>query len=274
MPKQNKVHIVVIMICGVLIFFFGHRLFFISPGIIKQTASCFVYPVLLLQRHTLEPLKTWFESRAQSAELQAIIDGLCAERDILLEENITLRATKVYAEDTKELREFSARYDNTRMHTAQILARHFSDRAHFFLIDEGANHGIAVDMVAVYCNCLIGRVIEVYPWYSKIRLITDASCKIAACCTRTKASGIHEGSNKEGETYLNFVSHLDQVVENDIILSSGEGLVFPQGFALGHIDIIETDDLYHHIRIKPLVDLRKLRYCQIIAKGSQIDNVL
>ncbi len=261
--------IVISIILGVLIFFLGHRVFFVSSGIIKQAASYFVYPVLVLQRNLVDPINVWFKSRASLSKLNAIIDDLRSERNTLLAENIMLQAMAVYAQETKELREFNTKYTDMVTYSAQILTRHFSDREHFFLIDVGTNQGITVDMVAIYCNCMIGRVTQVYPWYSKVCLITDRACKVAACCAQTRVSGIHEGTNKEGETILRYVSHLKTVREHDLVISSGEGLVFPQGFALGRISALQSDDLYHHITLKPLIDLRRLRYCAVIAKEKK-----
>ena len=34
-------------------------------------------------------------------------------------------------------------------------------------------------MIAVFKDCFLGRVVEVYPWYSKVLLITDPGCKVA-----------------------------------------------------------------------------------------------
>lgn len=260
------------IILGALIFFLGHRLFFVSSGVIKQVSSCVVYPMLLFQRYTLEPLKTWFESLAHVVELKVVIDDLREERDTLLAENIILRATQLYLEDTKELREFSARYKDAYLVTTQVLVRHFSNCAHFFLIDAGSNQGITEDMVAVYGNCLVGRVTEVYPWYSKVRLITDAACKVAANCVQTRASGIHEGVHKENKTTLRYVSHLSTIHEHDLVISSGEGLIFPQGFALGRITEMQLDGLYYVVTIKPLIDVQRLRYCSIVAKGKITGN--
>ncbi len=243
MSKRKTSRIIAVIILGALIFFLGHRLFFVSFGVIKQVSSCVVYPMLLFQRYALEPLKTWFESLAHVVELKVVIDDLREERDTLLAENIILRATQLYLEDTKELREFSARYKDAHLVTTQILARHFSNCAHFFLIDAGSNQGITEDMVAVYGNCLVGRVTEVYPWYSKVRLITDAACKVAANCVQTRASGIHEGVHKENKTTLRYVSHLSTIHEHDLVISSGEGLIFPQGFALGRITEMQLDGL-------------------------------
>jgi cell shape-determining protein MreC len=64
------------------------------------------------------------------------------------------------------------------------------------------------------------------------------------------------------------VSHLASVKEAEMVVSSGEGLVFPQGFALGRIKMIEPDGLYTKIEIEPLIDLLTIDYCMLMKKGE------
>ena len=66
-------------------------------------------------------------------------------------------------------------------------------------------------MIAVFKDCLVGRVVEVYPYYSKVILITDPTCKVAAICTSTNVKGIHEGMLSLTTTKLSFVNHLEEV---------------------------------------------------------------
>lgn len=168
--------------------------------------------------------------------------------------------------ETKELRDFKARYTFEKMQIAQILARHFSDHSQYYYLDMGSNSGIETDMIVVYNNCLIGKVTEVYPWYCRVVLITDKSCKVAAYCDTTKARGIHEGVNQERNAMLKFVSHLAPIQIGDMILSSGEGLVFPRGFALGKVKSSSLDGLYQQVDVEPLVDFEKIEYCLVLAK--------
>ena len=132
-------------------------------------------------------------------------------------------------------------------------------------------------MVALYNNNIVGKVIEVYPWYCKVCLITDADCKIAASSfislnanksirVQKGASGIHEGINNAMFTTLRYVSHLESVNVGDTILSNGEGLIFPKGFALGKITQAHKGELFYEITVQPILDLQSLQYCTLIAK--------
>lgn len=240
---------------------------FFSPGSLEKLSSYIVYPLLIFQKNIVKPVHVFFERQKTVEELMQALKISQIECNTLLARSIELESMRLYHEQIKELVEYKQRYEVESAHLAQIILRQFSDQAQFILIDRGLNDGIKTNMVAVYKNCLIGRVAHVYPYYSKVVLLTDSSCKIAAVCSATKAPGILEGRNQKDTCMLNYVSHLCSVEPNDLVLSSGQGLVFPQGFALGKIKDVERQGLFHVISVEPLIDIKQLDYCYIVQKG-------
>ena len=220
-------------------------------------------------------------------ELEKKIDDLKKEYEQVCAENIALKAFSHYKEETKELYSFNKRYLLEHGHVGQILARHFSLNNQFFLVDLGSSQGIEKDMVALYGNAIIGKVVQVYPWYCKVCLITDMDCKISVVClpsvksscsvknrnialelVKKSASGIHEGINAMTHTVIRYVSHLESVKIGDDVFSSGEGLIFPRGFALGQVIAADKGDLFYTVTVQPMIDFQALRYCTIIAKEN------
>ena len=254
------------ILISALLFFIGNRLFFFSPGIIEDVSSYVLYPVVIVQQKVVTPVKAFFERKRTVQELEQQIQAMRQEKETLLGETIALRAALHYADDIKEVAEFKKSYENCEGMVVQIIAKNISDQSHFILIDAGLNKGVEKDMVAVYKNGLVGRVDEVYPLYSKVVLITDTACKVAASCAQTHADGIHEGCNRENKCVLNRVSHLAKVQEGDMVLSSGEGLIFPKGFALGKVKSYAPDGLVYRIEIEPLFDIRTLNYCFLMRR--------
>lgn len=266
--KKIQHTLIYVLISFGLFFLASYRFFPLFSRIGTQASSYIVYPALVAHQQIIDPLKKWFYQRATIRELQKEIEKISLERDTLLAENIKLQATVDYFKDITELVTFNMQYEAANAKIAQVLVRHLSSQAQFFLVDLGSKHGIEVNMVAIYKNCLVGKIVEVYPWYSKVELITDSHCKIAGYCSKTSVQGIHEGADNEQYTMLSYVSHLSQVKEGDMIMSSGEGLIFPRGFALGRIDSICAEGLYHTIKAVPFIDLRQINYCTVIAKSA------
>jgi len=244
-----------------------YRALVTTPGVIEYISSYALYPFLRLQKIVVDPIKVWVDTHRTIAELGKALQQERAEKEQLRAENIKLQGAAHYEQEISDIVSFKKRYD-TNAPIAHVLVRHITDHEHYVLVNAGANKGIQQDMVAVYKNCLVGKVDEVYPWYSKVRLITDKGCKVAACCVRTKSTGIHQGCNTTEQTLLQHVSHLMNIQKNDLVISSGEGLVFPQGFGLGKIDHFEQKGLQYNISVIPIIDVRNINYCLLLAKGE------
>lgn len=246
---------------------FGAYHFFVVRGIGEYVLSYGAYPILVLHNRVIDPLTTWIQKKQSLRLLEEQLVCKQKECETLLAQTIELRAQLSYVQDIKALDEFKQRYHLEDAHIAQVLARHLSERAHYMFINVGSRQGIEQDMTVIHNNCLLGKVTQVYPWYSKVTLITDRTCKVAALCAKTKAQGIAAGKNNEDTLTLKYVSHLAQVEDNDVVLSSGEGMVFPQGFALGVVCNVQPDGLYQRVAIAPVFDLREIRYCIVLPKG-------
>jgi len=280
--QKNKVIVVIVFV--IISFFIFRHCVNVGASVVGTISSSVLYPLLRIQQLIVVPIAGWFDRRTTVAGLEGHVQRLQEENEKLFAENIALKAMHDYAQETSELRNFNKRYTLRNGYIAQILARHFSSSYQFFLVDAGSCQGIKKDMVALYCNNIVGRVAEVYPWYCKVCLITDADCKVASSVAKTPAdtltkkgltaialakvgaSGIHEGVNDTTRTIMRYVSHLESVDVGDAVLSSGEGLVFPKGFALGKVVAADKGELFYTITIKPILDFNTLRYCTLISK--------
>jgi rod shape-determining protein MreC len=251
-----------------VLFFVIHRALYFAPGVLEHYSSYLVYPVLVTQHKIVTPLKDYFAHRKTITELQEQLAQAQAERDTVLAQNIELQGMISFAQDTQELVEFKQRYNFSQALLAQVLVKNFSEQSHFFLIDKGSAAGAQKDMVVIYKDCLIGRVSEVYPYYSKVVLVSDQTCKVAAYCAQSKATGIYQGTNAEWAANLNHVSHLSSLEIGELILSSGDGLIFPRGFGLGKVKAYHTEGLFHSVSIEPLVDLHAINHCYVVQKGE------
>lgn len=280
-----KNRVVVIVVFTIISFFILRHCTPVGASVVEAISSCILYPFLRVQQLVVEPIMTWSSRSVTIQELEEAVESLQKERDGIVAENIALKAMHYYADETSELRDFNKKYLLSRGRVVQVLARHFSPNNQFFLVDAGTSHGIKKDMVALCCNTIVGKVTQVYPWYCKVCLITDADCKIAALCLpalcslggvgppknlkknlKKGANGIHEGINDGLHTVMRYVSHLESVNVGDEVLSSGEGLVFPKGFGLGKVVAVDKGELFYAITINPVLDFKTLRYCTLVAK--------
>lgn len=249
------------------------RVITISPVLIDSVISCCTYPLVVAQRWVVTPLKNFSERRKSVEELSLMVQEYQLLVEELRAENIELKATQEHLQQTEAMRTFAQRYHTDRVVEAQVVLQQFSPAGHFFLVNAGHNRGVTVDMIAVYQNCLLGRVTEVYPWYAKVVLISDVASKVPAICTTTHTQGIHEGCNSLDGSQLSFVSHLQPLQVGDILVASGDGLIYPKGFALGTIGEFTLDSLglNYIVNVRPMLDMHAMTHCYLIAKGAEYE---
>lgn len=258
--KDWLIRIFFLLLCGFMI----NRLFFFSPGMAELTTSYLLYPVIKIQKKLTDPIHVYVSTKSDVAILHKDIEDLQEKNEDLQAKVIAMSSTINFENGSKEIREFAQKYDFSQQKLVQVLMRSFDDAGHFFWIDAGSNQGVNLNMIAVYKNNIIGRVIYVDPFYSKIGLITDKKCKIAVHCANTKTVGIYEGNNSCDPT-LEFVPHYEKLEVGDILISTGQGLVYPQGFAVGSIKSFEVQDVAYKVIVEPLIDLQKLKFVYLVA---------
>ena len=102
------------------------------------------------------------------------------------------------------------------------------------------------------------------------KILTDNNCKVSAFTNTDNAQGIVQGENKKNQCRLSYVSHLSKVQKGDFVFSSGQGLIFPEGFCLGKIKDYTTKDLCHNIELETLIDFESLEFCLLINRKQGI----
>lgn len=244
----KKVFLVVVL--AIVLFFVRIQLY---VGL-QTVASYLCYPLIYLHYICIDPHKR----STQTLLAQAY--------EKLLEDYMKLQVTADLYDDIKELLDFKERYASDGARLVQIIERHMGQDEQYVLIDKGSRHGIHDRMVLVYKDMLVGRVYQVFPCYSKCILITDQRCKVGAYCAKTKAQGVTKGANYGDCIDLAHVSHLEAVEQDDIVISGGQGLIFPRGFGIVRITEFHKEDLLYQVSCRPLVDLQAITYCYVIEK--------
>jgi len=255
-----------------LLFFLANRIIFFKKGFLENITTSISYPFLRVSSFITEQAKKITKKKKSYKKLQIRYRELKKDYDALLEQIVSLQATIRHHKLSGELTTFKKRYKLEQAQLSKIVVKHFTDNEHYFLINRGSKHGIKQNMVAIYKLQIIGKIKQAYPYHSKITLITDKTCKIAAFTNTTNAQGISTGTNKINQFELCYINQLANIIQDDLVFSSGQGLVFPEGFCLGKISSHKHNkkELYHHITLTPIVDLTKIKYC-LLTDQSKIN---
>lgn len=155
---------------------------------------------------------------------------------------------------------------------ATVLSRDIQGWENTLTINKGSNSGIEVDMAVITNKGLIGKVIEVNPNTSKVKLLTaekmDSSVSIKVELDKdTTTDGFLESYDRTTGKYQ--VSVFDSNIEikkGMKVITSGKGGLFPAGILIGEVDKVQ--DLYNaegkSILVTPSADFNNFDYVSVL----------
>jgi rod shape-determining protein MreC len=225
--------------------------------------SYVVYPALATQKLITDTIGDIQHTKEAVDSLQKKLKTLQMEYDALCAEHTQCIALLSRIDATKELVAFKKNFDHANDCIAQILVKHITECEHYILINVGASSCIAQDMVVIVNDVIVGRVITVYPWYSKVQLVTDPNACMPVHTSHSNVHGIHAGTGSINRTVVSRINHLDNIKVGENIITSGEGLIFPRGYRLGKIVSVRTVGLYHEAQVEPAIDVSTIDYCLV-----------
>jgi rod shape-determining protein MreC len=118
------------------------------------------------------------------------------------------------------------------------------------LINRGANNGVFKAQAVLDDEGIVGQTTHVGPWSAEVILITDPEHAIPVQIERTGVRTIAVGTGNEGELGLPYLPGNADVQAGDMLVTSGLGGVFPQGYPVGKV--LEV----HREVVQPLAQVR------------------
>lgn len=206
-----------------------------QPGLIEDIHAILAYPFITASHWISSTCAASQEEKKSIKELKKLCEKLSSRYQELFAQYVDTCMSLRFVSATQELIDFRQRYNFDKAILGRVLTRTLTDAEQTIIINRGTFHGVKQNMVAIYKLQIVGRVLECYPHMSKIMLMTDKRSKIAGFTNTTNAGGIVVGKNSHNRSNMLYVSHLNEVIDEDFVFSSGQGLIFPEGFCLGKV---------------------------------------
>lgn len=139
-------------------------------------------------------------------------------------------------------------------------------------VNRGTHHGVKKNMAALTVGGVVGYVFRSDLYTSQILLITDRYAAIDALVQRSRARGIVEGSSRDSTT-LKYVKRGDDVQVGDLVVTSGMYNVFPKGFPIGIVKLVNKSQygMTQELELTPAVDPLNLEELFIVLNANQAD---
>ena len=201
--------------------------FILSPiQYVVKTPSHFFYSILE-ETETIAQL----ESKIESLEKDNKMMKMNLQRiDILKDEVARLRSIK---------RTLSKKFENIQI--AKVIQVDVIPNKKSIKINIGSNDNVIMGQTVMGANGLIGQIVEVALYSSKVLLISDVNSNVPAIITRTGKQVIVKGRSQDDLLEISFTDKTD-IKSGDLIVTSGQAGRFIASLNVGRIVQIEVNE--------------------------------
>lgn len=153
-----------------------------------------------------------------------------------------------------------------RKRVAELMAVDQNPYSQQVLINKGAIDDVYLSQSVLDEKGIVGQVMEVGTTNSRVLLITDLTHSIPVRIVRNNVRFIAAGTGSLDELALRHVPHSADIVEGDMLVSSGLGNVFPEGYPVGKVTQVVRDESrpFAQVAVEPMARLNRMKYLLLL----------
>ena len=214
------------------------------------------------------PVRVWDGATQQissRSELMAENEKLKAEA-LLLQRR--LQKLAALTEQNVRLRELlnSAALVDEEVLVGELIGVDPNPYTHRILIDKGEKDGVFLGQPVLDARGLMGQVVEIMPYTSRVLLLTDNTHSIPVQVNRNGLRAIAVGTGNPERLELRHVADTADIKEGDLLVSSGMGQRFPAGYPVATVSevIHDSGQPFAIVRAVPTAALNRSRYMLLV----------
>lgn len=149
---------------------------------------------------------------------------------------------------------------------AEVLTAEMDTYRQQVVINQGKNDGAFVGQPIIDEKGVVGQIISVGEKSSRVLLLTDVTHAIPVQVLRNDVRAIASGTGHNGELILDNLPRTIDIAKGDILVTSGLGGRFPEGYPVAMVETVINDGSNHFAKItaRPLASLDRLRYLLLL----------
>jgi rod shape-determining protein MreC len=220
---------------SILLQYIDHRDDYLDT--VRKAIGATVYPLRIIVD---APVSTWRwldETTASRSELELENSRLSVER--LLTRGRLQRFAALEAENAR-LREMLEARDQMRdqVRVAEIMSVSANPFRHVLVVDKGTSDGVFDGQAIIDADGVVGQVIEAGVASAQCLLISDPGHDLPVEVNRNGLRTIARGTGDFISLDLPFLPNNADIEPGDLLVSSGLGGVFPQGYPVAVVDTV------------------------------------
>ncbi|WP_100141885.1 rod shape-determining protein MreC [Shewanella carassii] len=253
----------------------------------RLTLAVVMSVILLVANDRLEPARQSLASLLSPLQYLANVPGelldwsaqSLATRDMLEQQNKELLRQQLLMserlqrfehlrQENQRLRELlgSPVHMDSRKMVAEVMEVASDPFHHYVVINHGSRNGVFVGQPVVDAQGVVGQVVQVSELTARVLLLSDPKHGLPVRITRNDVRLIANGIGELDEIELRHVAKSTDIKVGDLLVTSGLGNRFPEGYPVARVISVSRDDGQSYLKVtaQPLAALDRIRYLLLI----------
>ena len=224
---------------------------------IIKTPSSFIN-TLVMERKTIDDMEIEI-SKLKKENLKIKVN---LQRIDVLENEVT-RLRSIKAAAIKKI-------ENIKI--AKVIQRDVIPNKKSLKMNIGSKDNIRMGQTVMGVNGLIGQVVEINSFTSKVLLITDSSSNVPAIIARTGQQVIIKGESQTDMMEISFLKNDADIQKGDLIVTSGQAKRFIASIKVGRVkDIVKNEgERFSRVTLMPLENINDIN--EVIITSDEDDH--
>lgn len=226
---------------------------------LRHLLSYFLYPAERVVDHlqaAFQTTKLWFQDQQQ-----LVLENRILKRELARLQARTLRYEAILEENLRLRKQLYGRLPfRFEVMSAEVIGMGGLRERHRIKINRGQRDGLFKGMPVFAAEGIVGQVVRVLPLTAEVVLLTDPNHAIPVYVKRTGLRALAVGEGKFDRLRLLFLPETADIDVGDLLLSSGLGGVFPKGYPVAKVVVVEQrpDHAFLEVIARPLARLDRL----------------
>ena len=216
-------------------------------------------PLLFVKRKAMN----LSSSMATQVELIKKVDELEKEVNSYRARLDDYSETKAQNKRLSDLIKFKKEYLPKSYMVAEVIGLDSHPLSETIIINKGSDSGVSLNDPVLTPEGVIGRVVDVYRYSSKVLLLTDSQSSIGAMIQRTRDIGDAMGNSSQ-TLMLTSISLDARVKPGDLVITSGMSTFYPKGLRIGTVSEVKKCATGREITVVPSSDTRKCEEVMVL----------
>jgi len=261
-PSLNY-RLVLALVLSAALMFADHRLD--SFGTARTYLNSLVSPLQYVANLPSDMLN-WSSQRLSSQQQLLSENELLKNENLLMRESLQQFQTLKLENDRLRTLLGSPLQEGRRKMVAELMAVDNNPYSHQIVIDKGTSDGVYEGQPVLDAYGIVGQVLHVAATTSRILLITDITHAVPVRVSRNNVRLVASGSGELENLSIHHMPHNTDLRVGDLLISSGLGQVFPEGYPLAIVSSIVKDEgrPFAQVTATPIALLDRLKYLLLL----------